>query len=39
MLLMVENGIRSGICHIIYQYMTANNKYMKKYDKKRVVLS
>ena len=33
MLLMVEKGIRGGICHAIHQYVTANNKYMKKYDK------
>ena len=29
MLLMVEKGIRGGICHSIYQYAKANNKYMK----------
>ena len=33
MLLMVENGIRGSICHSIYQYAKANNKYMKNYDK------
>ena len=33
MLLMVEKGIRGGICHSIYQYAKANNKYMKDYDK------
>ena len=27
MLLMVEKGIRGGICHSIYQYAKANNKY------------
>ena len=32
MLLMVEKGIRTGICHSIYQYAKANNKYMKYYD-------
>ena len=31
MLLMVEKGIRGGICHSIYQYAKAN-KYMKDYD-------
>ena len=31
MLLMVENGIRGGICHI----WKANNKYMKDYDKNK----
>ena len=30
MLLMVENGIRGGIYHSIYQYAKANNKYMYK---------
>ena len=33
MLLMVEEGIRSGICHSIHRYAKANNKYMKDYDK------
>ena len=33
MLLMVEEGIRSGICHSLRRYATANNKYMKNYDK------
>ena len=33
MLLMVKKGIRAGICHTIYQYAKANNKYMKDYDK------
>ena len=33
MLLMVENGIRGGICHSISQYAKTNNKYMKDYDK------
>ena len=32
MLLMVEEGIRSGICHSIYRYAKANNKYMKNYN-------
>ena len=32
MLLMVEKGIRCGICHAIYRYTAANNKYMKNYD-------
>ena len=34
MLLMVEKGIRSGICQATYRYTKANNKYMKNYDKK-----
>ena len=32
MLLMVEGGIRSGICHSIHRYVKANNKYMKNYN-------
>ena len=35
MLLMVEEGIRGGICHAIQRYAKANNKYMKDYDKKK----
>ena len=33
MLLMVEKGIRYGICHAIHRYAKANDKYMKNYDK------
>ena len=29
MLLMIEKGIRGGICHSIYGYAKANSKYMK----------
>ena len=32
-LLMVEKGIRGGICHAIYRYAKANNNYMKNYNK------
>ena len=35
MLLMVEIGIRGGICHAIHRYANANNKYMKNYDKNK----
>ena len=33
MLLMVEKGIRGGICHAIHTHAKANNKYLKNYDK------
>ena len=35
MLLMVEKGIRGGICYAIHRYANANNKYMKNYDKNK----
>ena len=35
MLLKVEAGIRGWICHSIYWYVKANNKYTKKYDKNK----
>ena len=35
MLLMVEKGIRGGLCHGIHRYAKANNKYMKDYDKNK----
>ena len=38
MLLMVKKRIRGGLCHRIYQYAKANNKYMKHYDKKRTLM-
>ena len=33
MLLMVEEGIRGEICQAINHYESANNKYMKNYNK------
>ena len=33
MLLMIEKGIKGGICHAIHWYAKANNKYMRGYNK------
>ena len=35
MLLMIEDGIRGGICHAIQCYPKANNKYMNDYNKNK----
>ena len=35
MLLMVEEGIRGGICHSIHRHAKANNKYIENYDENK----
>ena len=35
LLVMVEKGIRGGICDAIHWYTKANNKYVKDYDKNK----
>ena len=35
MLLMVKEGLWGRICHAIYRYAEANNKYMKDYNKNK----
>ena len=35
MLLMVEEGIRGGICHSIHRHTKANNKCMKNYEENK----
>ena len=35
MLLMVEEGIRGGICHIMHRHAKANNKSMESYNEKK----
>ena len=39
MLLMVEKGIRGEICHAKHRYAEENNKYMKNYHKKKIIIS
>ena len=35
MFLMIEEGIRSGICHSIYRHAKANDKYMENHDESK----
>ena len=35
MLLMIQDGIRGGICNAIQRYAKTNNKYMRGYDKNK----
>ena len=35
MLLIVEKGIRGGICHFINKFAKANNQYMRDYNKNK----
>ena len=37
MVLIIENRIRDGICHVISRYAEANNKYMKQNKKDKVL--
>ena len=36
MLIMVEKGIKGGLCHSINRYTKTNNKYMKDYNINKV---
>ena len=32
MLLMIESGMRGGVCHVMCSYVETNNTYMNNYD-------
>ena len=34
-LLMIENGLRGGVCHVVRSYAEANNKYMDNYGENK----
>ena len=34
-LLMIEEGIRGGLCHAVHRYAKANNRYMKDYNESK----
>ena len=33
--IMVEKGIRGGICNAVHHYAKTNNKYMEEYDENK----
>ena len=35
MLLMVEKGIKGGICNVVHRYAKANNKYKDDYNENK----
>ena len=37
MLLMVEKGIRGGICQLIHRCAKADNKYINNHDKRKII--
>ena len=39
LLLVILKGMRDEICHTIHQYVKANNKYIKDFDKNKETLS
>ena len=38
MLLMVEKGIRGGICHVIHRYVELNNRKNYNKNKRRKII-